>query len=141
MDASGPYPVVREGTGGEQYRSAGWNMVYYYPPEGATQFTIEVAEQLFAQLPPGTLIRTLAYAPVPASYSWSSMVTALQNLVTAAEPYGHRFIFVLSTWGDSNELYNQPGQPDESGGGKTVAWITSQQYKHSVYGANAFRTG
>jgi len=138
VDDTGTYPVVRIGSGGAQYRSAGWNIYSYYPPEGAT-YTLETAKDLFAQLPPGTLIRTWAYAPVPGSFSWASTIASLQSLVAAAAPYGHRFIFVLSTWGDHNELYNQTGQPDITSNAKTVAWITSQQYLHSVYGSNSLQ--
>jgi len=138
VDNSGPFPVVRQGAGGAQYRATGYNFWIYYPPEGAT-ITQEQMQDLMAQLRPGSLIRTWAYAPNPSSYTWASAVTALQQVVAAGKRYGHRFIFTLSTWGDVNELYNATGQTDTSGNVKEVAWITAQRYLHSVYGANSLQ--
>jgi hypothetical protein len=138
VDTSGDFPAVREGANGPVYRSAGWNIFAYYPAEGAT-FSIETARELFAQSPAGTLFRVWAFASDPSFYTWTTSITALQALVAAGKEYGHRFIFTLSTWGDVTEQYNQTGQPDITSNTKTVAWITSQQYLHSVYGANSLQ--
>ena len=137
VDAGGPVPVVRQGGGGPVYRATGYNFWVMHPSEGAT-ITVAQMDALFAKLRPGSLIRIWAYATNPATMTWATLISNyLDPQVAAAKKYGHRVILTLSTWADGSEWYNT--LTDTSGGVKQTTWITSQQYLHSVFGANSLQ--
>jgi len=131
-DDTGQYPVIREGTGGPAFRTTGYNIYVNYPPEGSSQTTQET-EALFARLRPRSLIRTVAYAPNPADTTWATALASLATTVAAGKKYGHRFVFIVSTWADGNELYND-------GGTKTSAWVTSPSTGYNSTGTNNFKS-
>ena len=137
VDSSGAVPVIRLGAGGPAWRTTGYNFWVMHPSEGGT-ITAGQMDELFARLRPGSLLRVWAYATNPSTMTWATLFTSyLDVVVAAAKKYGHRLIFTITTWADGSEWYNT--LTDTSGGVKEVAWITSQQYLHSVFGANSLQ--
>jgi Cellulase (glycosyl hydrolase family 5) len=117
VDDSGDYPIIRQGANGPAYRTTGYDCYVCYLPEGSSMTTEEL-DQLFARLRPGSLIRTLAYAPDPSYVTWANALANLATTVAIGKKYGHRFIFMLSTWDDGNEYYHY-------GAEQTSSWVTS----------------
>jgi hypothetical protein len=143
VDDTGAAPVIRLGAGGPAWRTTGYNFWIAHPSEGATITTGQI-DELFARLRPGSLLRVWAYPTNPSTMTWATLAASyLDVVVAAAKKYGHRCIFTLTTWADGSEYLNTSGFTDITGttgeGVKTVAWITSQQYLHSVFGANSLQ--
>jgi hypothetical protein len=137
VDSSGTVPLIRLGGGGPAWRTTGYNFWYMHPSEGAT-ITAAQMDALFAKIRPGSLLRIWAYPTNPSVMTWASLIsTYLDPVVAAAKKYGHRCILTLSTWADSSDFTNTG--TGTSGGVKTTAWITGQQYLHSVHGANSLQ--
>lgn len=132
VDDSGDYPLIRQGTGGPIWRTTGYDCYVCYLPEGSNMTTEEL-DTLFARLRPGSLIRTLAYAPNPADTTWAAALANLATVVALGKQYSHRFVLMLSTWADGNEYYN-------GGGSKTSAWVTSPSTGYNSTGANNFKS-
>ena len=137
-DTSGPFPVIRLGAGGPVWRTTGYDFWALHPSEGATISAGQV-DELFARLRPGSLLRVWAYPTNPSTMTWATLFTSyLDVVVAAAKKYGHRLIFTITTWADGSEWYNTLATYT-SGGEKLITWITSQQYLHSVFGANSLQ--
>lgn len=130
--------LLREGTGGPRYRATGYNAHVGTDsyPTSASMTTIEQLDKYFSTvIRPNSLTRIRFFAPgTSLGITWDQQLAWYDKVVAAAQANDQRLILCVTTWGSGAS-----GDQPYNAFGPTTAWVTGQQYLHSVSGANSYQ--